>query len=127
MTLWQTVAIAFGTVALCFAVSAATVWWLSRRLLARLRIGSEPVAGDVDVPMSVAGVPDASEMPCSRCGALASRFVFGSLYCQICSDVVASMLPAVGHDPPPGFPGGPPGVPPPSRYLTVDEADQERF
>lgn len=45
--------------------------------------------------------------PCFRCGVLATDEYMGFHYCRMCSIVVARMFPAVRHDPPYGFPGGP--------------------
>lgn len=46
---------------------------------------------------------------CYRCGGKAQTEHAGYAYCRICRDVIVLMSPAVGHDPPIGFPGAPPG------------------
>jgi hypothetical protein len=42
---------------------------------------------------------------CYRCGTIPRTEFMGLPYCWICRDVVASIYPAVAHDPPYGFPG----------------------
>lgn len=45
------------------------------------------------------------ERPCYRCGGVAEVEFMGLHYCDMCRQVVTSMLSTVQHDPPYGFPG----------------------
>ncbi len=48
---------------------------------------------------------------CYRCGQKSRISYMGLPYCGVCFHVVEAMLPAVRHDPPPGFPGASSGAP----------------
>ncbi len=68
------------------------------------------VPGAIEIPPEAGRRMSRPEI-CYRCGQDARVQFAGFPYCGVCVFVVEAMLPAVKHDPPPGFPNGGAGAP----------------